>query len=97
VPGPLTFVSSAISGLSRLAEPHVTQKKGRFFVSSAPGLTRTQTQGMEAGEDRQSTKAGGDPVDLRNVTCRGNSSHFGTPPAGIASEVALTDTVDREF
>jgi hypothetical protein len=95
VPGPLAFVSSAISGLSRLAAPHVTQKKGSFFVISAPGLTRIQTQGMEAGEERQSTKAGGDLLDLRNVTCQSNSGHFGTPAAGIAPEVALTDTVDR--
>jgi hypothetical protein len=50
---------------------------------------------MERGKERQSTKAGGDLLDLRNVTCQGNSGHFGTPPAGIASEVALTETGDR--
>jgi hypothetical protein len=96
VPGPLTLVSSVISGLSRLAAPHVTQKKGSFFVSSAPGLTRIQTQGMERGEERQSTKAGGDLLDLRNVTCQGNSSHFGTPSSWEScSEVSLGDTVAR--
>jgi len=51
---------------------------------------------MERGEERQSTKAGGDLLDLRNVTCQGNSSHFGTPSSWEScSEVSLGDTVAR--
>jgi hypothetical protein len=77
----------------RLRVPHVTQEKGNFFVRGAQALTRIQTQVM--GEGRASKhQAGRDLLDLRNVTWRDNSSYFGTPPAGIASEVGLTAILD---
>jgi hypothetical protein len=49
----------------------------------------------EQGESVKAPNLVGDLLDLRNVTWRDNSSPFGIPPAGIASEVALTDILDE--
>ena len=55
------------------------KRRGGSAVGGAAALTSVRTQGMEARGERQSTKGGAGALDLRNVTWRHNSGHFGTP------------------
>jgi hypothetical protein len=66
-----------------------------FLRPRRTGANPHTNSGYGGRGERQSTKAGRDLLDLPNVTWRDNSSPFGTPPAGIASEVALTDILDE--